>query len=139
MSRPLCPPDRAANVRGTFAPAHPHFATFPLFPSRAACDDRRMRTVLPLAAIVAPALLLAACHKAEEENVEAQAENASRGLEERYNQLSAEAGNDADSAAAPYDNEAEGLLNRMTGLNAAANAAAAANLGGPGAGAKTRR
>jgi len=84
-----------------------------------------MRAALPLAAVLAPAVLLAACHKAEEENVEAQAANASRALEERYNQLSAEAGNDADAAAAPYDNEADALLNRMAGINAAAPADAA--------------
>jgi hypothetical protein len=81
-----------------------------------------LRIVLPLTL----ALLTAGCHKAQEENVEAQAANASRDLEQRYNALEAEAANGADAAAAPYDNEADALLNQMSG-----NAAVA----GPGNGA----
>lgn len=102
-----------------------------------------MRLVPPLAALIAPALLLAACHKAEEENVEAQADKTSKAIVERYNQLSAEAENDADAAAAPYDNEADALLNQMAGANlaAGANQAAAANgaAAAPASGARTRR
>jgi hypothetical protein len=84
-----------------------------------------MRLILPLAALIAPALLLAACNKAEEENIEVQSDKLSKALEERHNQLSAEAANDADAAAAPFDNEADALLNRMAGVNEAAPAAAA--------------
>ena len=67
-------------------------------------------------------LLLAACEP-EPENVQAKAETVSRQLEERANQISAEAGNDIDAQAAPLENEAEALLNRIAG-NEAANAAA---------------
>ncbi|MBV9931346.1 MAG: hypothetical protein JO013_10430 [Alphaproteobacteria bacterium] len=77
------------------------------------------RFVLALAA----ALLVAGCHKAQEENVEAQAANASRDLQERYNALAAEAENGADAAAAPYDNEADALLNQMSANAARATGA----------------
>jgi hypothetical protein len=81
-----------------------------------------MRTPLLLAPFLAPLLLLAACEP-EPENVQAKAETLSRQLEERANQISAEAGNDVDAQAAPLENEAEALLDRIAG-NEAANAAA---------------
>jgi|GEM_PF-2192084 len=95
-----------------------------------------LRFLLPLTL----ALLAAGCHKAQEENVEAQAANASRDLEQRYNALEAEAANGADAAAAPYDNEADALLNQMSG-NAAAPSAGngAAPPPAPANGARTRR
>jgi hypothetical protein len=93
-----------------------------------------LRIALPLA--FAAGLLATGCHKAAEENVEAQAANASRELEQGYNELAAEAGNGAAAAAAPYDNEADALLNQMNG-NAAVNAAAAAPA--PANGAHPRR
>jgi len=79
----------------------------------------------PLLAAASAALLLAGCKKTPEENVEVQSEKASRALEERYNQLQSEAENGAESAAAPYDNEADALLNQM-----AANAVTAAPANG---------
>src|SRR5438309_3468628 len=79
----------------------------------------------PLLAAAAAALVLAGCKKTPEENVEVQSEKASRALEERYNQLQAEAENGAEAAAAPYDNEADALLNQMAGNAAVANSAAA--------------
>jgi hypothetical protein len=82
-----------------------------------------MRT--PLFLTAAAALLLAGCKKTPEENVEVQAEKASRALEERYNALAAEAENGAAAAAAPYDNEADALLNQMSGNGAAASPAPA--------------
>jgi hypothetical protein len=78
-----------------------------------------MRFVPACAALALLSLALAACRKPPEENVEVRAEKASRGLEDRYNQIRAEAENSADAAAAPYDNEADALLNQMAG-NAAA-------------------
>ncbi|HEY0312629.1 MAG TPA: hypothetical protein VGC56_09060 [Allosphingosinicella sp.] len=72
----------------------------------------------PLLAAASAALLLAGCKKTPEENVEVQSEKASRALEERYNQLHSEAENGAESAAAPYDNEADALLNQMSGNTA---------------------
>jgi hypothetical protein len=77
----------------------------------------------PLLAAAAATLLLAGCKKTPEENVEVQAEKASRQLEQRYNAIEADADNDAAGAAAPYDAEADALLNQMNGV--AANAAAA--------------
>jgi outer membrane biogenesis lipoprotein LolB len=84
---------------------------------------------VPLVAAAIAALLLAGCKKTPEENVEVQSEKTSRALEERYNQLQAEAENGAEAAAAPYDNEADALLNQMAG-NAAAGNLAAANAAG---------
>lgn len=88
---------------------------------------------LLLLLLLAP-LLASGCHKAAEENVEAQAANASRDLEQRYNALAAEADNGAAAAAAPYDNEADALLNQMSG-----NIAAAPNAAAPVNGARPRR
>ncbi len=81
-----------------------------------------MKRLLPI--VAAATALLAACHGTKEENVEAQAENASRSLEQRYNELQAEAENGAETAAAPYDNEADALLNQLSGNAAASNGAA---------------
>jgi uncharacterized protein with PhoU and TrkA domain len=79
----------------------------------------------PLLALLA----LPACHKAEPENVQERAANASVRLEQRYNELQAEAENDTAEAAAPAENEAEQLLNQINattpadaGANAAGNA-----------------
>ncbi|HEX4738640.1 MAG TPA: hypothetical protein VH331_13870 [Allosphingosinicella sp.] len=73
-------------------------------------------------------VLLAACHKADEENIQARAEKDSAQLQQRYNALQAEASNDADAQAAPIDNEAANLLNQMNGaVPAAANGAAPGN------------
>ena len=84
-----------------------------------------MRPALCFALLALIVPLAAGCRPTAEENVEVQAEKASRSLEERYNQLSAEAGNEADAAAAPYDREADALLNRMGGNQAVAENAAA--------------
>jgi hypothetical protein len=74
-------------------------------------------------------LALPACRKAEPENVQERAANASVRLEQRYNQLQAEAENDVAEQAAPAENEAEQLLNQINattpadaGANAAGNA-----------------
>lgn len=72
--------------------------------------------------LLAPLLLLAACEP-EPENIQAKSESVSRQLEERANQISAEAANDVGAQAAPLENEADALLNRMAG-----NAADPANL-----------
>jgi hypothetical protein len=69
--------------------------------------------------LLAPLLLLAACEP-EPENIQAKAETLSRELEERANQIRAEAENGVDAQAAPLENEAEALLNRIAG-NAAGN------------------
>jgi hypothetical protein len=79
----------------------------------------------PLLAAAGAALVLSGCKKTPEENVEVQSEKASRALEERYNQLQSEAENGAESAAAPYDNEADALLNQMAGNTASVTAAPA--------------
>ena len=78
-----------------------------------------MRALLP--ALLAPFLLLAACEP-EPENIQARSETLSRQLEERANQIRAEAENGVDAQAAPLDNEADALLNRIAG-NATANEA----------------
>jgi hypothetical protein len=82
-----------------------------------------MRAFLLLALLALPA-----CHKAEPENVQERAANASVRLEQRYNALQAEAENDTAEAAAPAENEAEQLLNQInattpadSGANAAGN------------------
>lgn len=75
---------------------------------------------------LAPFLLLAACEP-EPENIQAKAETLSRDLEERHNQIRAEAENGIEAQAAPLESEADALLNRIAGNvadNAAANAAA---------------
>lgn len=66
------------------------------------------------ALIIIPLLLLplAACEP-EPENIQAKAETVSRQLEERANQIRAEAENGVEAQAAPLENEAEALLNRI--------------------------
>lgn len=68
---------------------------------------------------LAPLLLLAACEP-EPENIQAKAETLSRELEERANQIRSEAENGVEAQAAPLENEANALLNRIAG-NASAN------------------
>jgi hypothetical protein len=77
--------------------------------------------------LLLPLLALAACHKAEPETVQERAANASAHLEQRYNELQAEAENDVAEQSAPAENEAEALLNQMNAAapaesNAAGNA-----------------
>lgn len=62
---------------------------------------------------LAPPLLLAACSDPEPENVQARAADASIRLEERYNQIQAEAESDVAGQTAPIDNEAAALLNQL--------------------------
>jgi len=69
--------------------------------------ERPMRALL-----LAPLVLLAACEP-EPENIQAKAENMSRQLEERANQIEAEAEKDVDLQAAPLENEADLLLNQI--------------------------
>jgi Tfp pilus assembly protein PilP len=71
--------------------------------------------------LLAPLLLLAAC-EAEPENIQARAETLSRELEERANQIRSEAENGVEAQAAPLENEADALLNRIAG-DASANIA----------------
>jgi hypothetical protein len=73
------------------------------------------------ALLLAPLLLLAACHE-EPENVQSRAENQSRALEQRYRELEAEAQNDVAAQVAPLDNQADALLNQID-----ANSSAPAN------------
>ena len=58
-------------------------------------------------------IALSACQEPEEENVHVRAENASRALEQRYQQIEAEAENRTNAAIAPLDNEAQALLEQM--------------------------
>jgi hypothetical protein len=82
---------------------------------------------LPVAiGLAIAALSLAGCRNTPEENVEAKTERTARGLEQRYNQIESEAANGAETAAAPYDNEADLMLNQMPGNTATATASNAA-------------
>jgi hypothetical protein len=76
--------------------------------------------------LLAPLLLLAACEP-EPENVQARSETMSRQLEERADQIRAEAENGVEAQAAPLENEADALLNQIAGNLADANAAGSAN------------
>lgn len=78
------------------------------------------------AVLFAPLILLAACEP-EPENIQARSETLSRQLEERANQIRAEAENGIEAQAAPLENEADALLNRIAGNIADANAAGPAN------------
>lgn len=71
--------------------------------------------------LLAPLILLAACEP-EPENIQDKAETLSRELEERANQIRAEAQNGVEAQAAPLENEADALLNRIA-ENAADNVA----------------
>lgn len=77
-------------------------------------------------ALLIPALLLLAACEGEPENIQTKAENTSRQLETRANEITAEAENGVAGEIAPLDNEADALLNQLGG-NAAdeANVAAA--------------
>jgi hypothetical protein len=69
--------------------------------------ERPMRPFL-----LAPFLFLAACEP-EPENIQAKAETLSRDLEERANQIRAEAENGVEAQSAPLENEADALLNQL--------------------------
>jgi len=73
--------------------------------------------------LLTPLLLILAACDAEPENIQAKAETMSRELEERANQIRAEAENGVDAQAAPLENEADALLNRIAGNGAAGNEA----------------
>ena len=62
---------------------------------------------------------LAACHRQDEENVQERAQNTSERLEQRYNELDAEAQNDVDGQIAPLDNETANFLNQGNGATPA--------------------
>ena len=68
--------------------------------------------------------LLAACHKQDEENIQERAQNTSERLQQRYNEIDAEAQNDVAAQIAPIDAETANLLNQMNGA-APANGTAA--------------
>lgn len=70
---------------------------------------RPMRVLL-----LAPLILLAACEP-EPENIQAKSETLSRQLEERANQIRAEAENGVEAQAAPLETEADALLNQIAG------------------------
>ncbi len=76
--------------------------------------------------LFAPLLLLAAC-ESEPENIQAKAESLSRDLEERADQIRAEAENGVEAQAAPLENEADALLNRIAGNDSANMSAGPAN------------
>ena len=76
--------------------------------------------------LLIPLLLLAACEP-EPENIQAKAETMSRELEQRANQIRAEAENGVDAQAAPLENEADALLNRIAGDTSANTASEPAN------------
>lgn len=71
--------------------------------------------VLPL---LAPLLLPLAGCQPEPENIQAKAETTARQLEERADQIRAEAENDAEAQAAPLEDEADALLNQIAGNGA---------------------
>lgn len=73
--------------------------------------------------LLAPLLLVAACEP-EPENIQAKAESLSRDLEERADQIRAEAENGVEAQAAPLENEADALLNRIAGNAADGNVVA---------------
>ena len=64
---------------------------------------------------------LAACHKQDEENIQERAQNTSAQLEQRYNELDAEAQNDVDGQIAPLDAETANFLNQGNGAAPAAS------------------
>jgi hypothetical protein len=78
------------------------------------------------ALLLAPLLLLAGCEP-EPENIQAKSDTVSRQLEERANQIEAEAENGVEAQAAPLENEADALLNQIAGNESANGAAMPAN------------
>jgi hypothetical protein len=83
---------------------------------------RRMRAFFLL-----PFLLAAAACEPEPENIQAKAETMSRQLEERANQIRAEAENGVEASAEPLENEADALLERIAANEASNEAAGPAN------------
>jgi hypothetical protein len=67
---------------------------------------------------------LAACHRADEDNIQARYLNQSDRLQQRYNELSAEADNDVAEQAAPVDAETANLLNQMNNVGSGNGTAA---------------
>jgi hypothetical protein len=67
---------------------------------------------------------LAACHKQDEENMQERSQNTSERLQQRYNEIDAEAQNDVAAQIAPVDADTANLLNQMNGA-APANGAVA--------------
>jgi hypothetical protein len=78
------------------------------------------------ALLLAPLLFLAACEP-EPENIQAKADTLSRELLERANQIEAEARNGVEAQAAPLENEADALLNRIAGNESGNGATETAN------------
>lgn len=70
---------------------------------------------------------LAACHRQDEENIQERAQNTSERLQQRYNELEAEAESDVNGQIAPLDNETANLLNQMNGTSPAGANGAASN------------
>jgi hypothetical protein len=89
----------------------------------------------PFAALPA-ACALAACG-GEPENIQEKAENTSRMLEQRANEIEAEAANGVDAAAAPLENEAN-LLLAQPGNGAGATENSADGTAGNAAGTRAR-
>lgn len=71
------------------------------------------------ALLLAPLLLLLAACEGEPENIQSKADNVSRKLETRADEISAEAGNDVAADIAPLDKEANALLDQIAGNEAA--------------------
>ena len=86
-----------------------------------------MRSLLLAPFLLAFFLLLAACEP-EQGNIQADAETRMRQLEERANQIKAEAENGVEAQSAPLESEADALLNRIAGNLSANEAAGAANV-----------
>ena len=82
-----------------------------------------MRRMFSIALLCA----LSACADDGIENVQAEAANQSRRLEQRAAELEAEAGNRVAAQTAPLDNEAEALLNQLAPANDANAALPEAN------------
>ena len=77
--------------------------------------------------LLLPLLALAACADDGIENVQAEAANQSRRLEQRAAEIAAEADNRVAAQTAPLDNEAEALLNQLAPANDANAALPEAN------------
>ena len=65
--------------------------------------------------VFAALVLLAACHRSDEDNTQARAEKDSAQLHQQYNALEAEATNGVNDQIGPIDNETANLLNQMNG------------------------
>lgn len=73
--------------------------------------------------LLAPLLLLSACHRQDEENIQERAQNTSARLEQRYNEIQAEAETDVNGEVAPLDADSANFLNQMNGAAPADNVA----------------